>query len=87
MIPLASFHGAAVPVTVRPWMPNWMETQTATEGGANATVYSGTDYLALKTVAETLNFTVNQVEARDFVEVRAWSEGVCTLVILVSLVL
>ncbi|ROT76094.1 Variant Ionotropic Glutamate Receptor [Penaeus vannamei] len=75
MIPLASFHGAAVPVTVRPWMPNWMETQTATEGGANATVYSGTDYLALKTVAETLNFTVSQVEARDFVEIDRLVEG------------
>ncbi|XP_063601689.1 uncharacterized protein LOC134777767 [Penaeus indicus] len=64
----SNFHGAVVNLTVLPWMPNWKETQTATEDGGNATMYSGTDYSALKTVAETLNFTFSKVRTRNFVE-------------------
>ncbi|XP_047480146.1 uncharacterized protein LOC125032806 [Penaeus chinensis] len=65
----SNFHGAAVNMTALPWIPIWKETQTATEDGRNATVYSGTDYSALKTVAETLNFTISKVRARNFMEV------------------
>ncbi|XP_042891363.1 uncharacterized protein LOC122265928 [Penaeus japonicus] len=65
----SNFHGAKVNITALPWMPNWKETQERTADGGNVTSYSGTDYFALETVAETLNFTINMIQTEDFVEV------------------
>ncbi|XP_042231757.1 ionotropic receptor 93a-like [Homarus americanus] len=55
----SNFHGAEVNVTVQPWPPYWMETKEAAADGNFVTTYEGCDYLALKTVSQTLNFTIN----------------------------
>lgn len=65
-----SFHGARVNLTALPWPPNWEEeTLTGSPGGAQVTRYSGTDYFAMETLADILNFSINLIPTNDFVEV------------------
>ncbi|XP_071527034.1 LOW QUALITY PROTEIN: ionotropic receptor 21a-like [Panulirus ornatus] len=62
------FFGAKVNVTAQPWPPFWQEVEDKTPDGTVAKLYSGSDYLTLKTVSEALNFTINVVPTASWAE-------------------
>ncbi|ROT65113.1 Variant Ionotropic Glutamate Receptor, partial [Penaeus vannamei] len=65
------FHGASVNVTALPFAPYWSveEAEGAAGGAPPLSSYSGTDFLMLTTIAETLNFSVNVLPTKDWGEV------------------
>ncbi|KAG7163539.1 Ionotropic receptor 21a-like 5, partial [Homarus americanus] len=60
-----SFYGAEVNVTALPYPPYWDEL----EGPDGIKQYSGTDYFLLKSIADSLNFTINVVPTTSWAEV------------------
>ncbi|XP_042231760.1 ionotropic receptor 93a-like [Homarus americanus] len=63
--PNLSFNGAKVNVTALPFAPYWGELK----GSDGAKQYSGTDYFLLKSIADSLNFTINVVPTTSWAEV------------------
>ncbi|XP_042227728.1 glutamate receptor ionotropic, delta-1-like, partial [Homarus americanus] len=61
----SNFNGAKVNVTALPFAPYWGELK----GSDGAKQYSGTDYFLLKSIADSLNFTINVVPTTSWAEV------------------
>ncbi|XP_042866394.1 uncharacterized protein LOC122249515 [Penaeus japonicus] len=64
-----NFHGAYVNITSGVWAPFWDEKEVVAPDGSKVKEYSGSDYMALDTIAKGLNFRIRQVPTKDFVEV------------------
>lgn len=56
-------------VTVLPWPPNWIEEEVKAPDGSVFTKCSGSDYLTLKTVSESLNFSFKLLPVTTWTEV------------------
>ncbi|KAG7163535.1 Ionotropic receptor 93a-like 8 [Homarus americanus] len=61
----SNFYGVEVNVTALPYPPYWNEL----EGPDGIKQYSGTDYFLLKSIADSLNFTINVVPTTSWAEV------------------
>ncbi|KAG7163538.1 Ionotropic receptor 93a-like 9 [Homarus americanus] len=61
----SNFYGAEVNVTALRFPPYWDEL----EGPDGIKQYSGTDYFLLKSIADSLNFTINVVPTTSWAEV------------------
>ncbi|XP_071533857.1 ionotropic receptor 21a-like [Panulirus ornatus] len=61
-----NFYGATVNVTALPYAPHWMESVEQAADGTHRKRYSGTDFLLLTTVADTLNFTYNVLHSESW---------------------
>ncbi|XP_050689282.1 uncharacterized protein LOC126981779 isoform X4 [Eriocheir sinensis] len=57
----SNFHGTTVNVTALPYTPHWVEETNQSEDGTSKTVYSGTDYYLLASIAYALNFTIHVI--------------------------
>ena len=74
---LHSFHGAAVNVTAKPFMPYWGEAKERAPDGSRTTVYRGSDYRLLDAVSLVLNFTVRILETPSWAEVSCEKIELC----------
>ncbi|ROT85936.1 Variant Ionotropic Glutamate Receptor [Penaeus vannamei] len=64
-----NFHGGYVNITSGVWAPFWDEKEVMAADGSKVKEYSGSDFMALDTIAKALNFRIRQVPTKDFVEV------------------
>ncbi|XP_063596697.1 uncharacterized protein LOC134773425 [Penaeus indicus] len=64
-----NFHGGYVNITSGVWSPFWDEKEVTAADGSKVKEYSGSDFMALDTIAKALNFRIRQVPTKDFVEV------------------
>ncbi|XP_050689280.1 uncharacterized protein LOC126981779 isoform X2 [Eriocheir sinensis] len=65
----SNFHGTTVNVTALPYTPHWVEETNQSEDGTSKTVYSGTDYYLLASIAYALNFTIHVIPTPSWNEV------------------
>lgn len=67
VMPRISFHSMPVNMTVISLPPHWSEVSRAGPDGSQVSTYMGRDYLIMKAISETLNFSINPLKGWDIV--------------------
>ncbi|XP_071547698.1 ionotropic receptor 93a-like [Panulirus ornatus] len=65
----ANFHGATVNITALPFAPYWIQIKEEAPNGSIVERLTGTDYLMLRAIANTLNFTTYNIPTNSWDEV------------------